>query len=177
MPGEIRAVTGRTKKFEQSTLRFTLLATQIDSMARGLVLLEPHEQISELIDTAITFVSGTSGELVLLNVSEENDDAERNERMQALTDKESAYRPGVDGSEQFAEDIGEKYIGNQVPYHATGGFGEPAGRVAATVEEYDCDHVFLLGRRRSPTGKALFGDKTQAVLLESDVPVMVIMRE
>jgi hypothetical protein len=36
--------------------------------------------------------------------------------------------------------------------------------------------VFLAGRKRSPTGKALFGDQTQAVILDFDGAVTVITK-
>jgi nucleotide-binding universal stress UspA family protein len=146
-------------------------------MARGLVVLEPDEQVEELINCAMTFTAGTGGELVLLHVSEESSDVGDRDQMQAIIGRDSSYRPGLDGAEEFAADIGEQYIGNAVPFHSTAGLGEPAGRVTATVKEFDCDHIFILGRKRSPTGKAIFGDKTQSILLESDVPVTVIMRD
>lgn len=54
------------------------------------------------------------------------------------------------------------------------GYGGDAVRAIRNVaEEYDADQIVLAGRKRTPTGKALFGSVTQSVILESDRPVLV----
>lgn len=45
--------------------------------------------------------------------------------------------------------------------------------VLRTAEEYGCDHLFVVGEKRSPTGKALFGDFVQSLLLNFDGRVTV----
>lgn len=40
-----------------------------------------------------------------------------------------------------------------------------ARRVLDAAREHDCDHVFIVGSARSPTGKAVFGDFAQQVIL------------
>lgn len=39
------------------------------------------------------------------------------------------------------------------------------------AEGLACDHIFVVGRSRSPTGKALFGDIAQKIILNFDGPV------
>lgn len=50
-----------------------------------------------------------------------------------------------------------------------------AGAILDAATQHDCDHVFLVGKRRSPTGKAVFGDVAQRVLLDFDGYVTVTM--
>jgi len=43
-----------------------------------------------------------------------------------------------------------------------------ARRVLDAATDHDCDHVFIVGTDRSPTGKAVFGDFAQEVILNFD---------
>jgi nucleotide-binding universal stress UspA family protein len=49
--------------------------------------------------------------------------------------------------------------------------------VLQVARRNDCDHIFLSGGKRSPAGKALFGDFAQSVLLGFDGCVTVRMTE
>jgi len=51
--------------------------------------------------------------------------------------------------------------------------GDPADRILAVARERDVDLIGVAGRRRSPTGKAVFGSVTQSVVLGADRPVIV----
>ncbi|WP_254768645.1 universal stress protein [Salinilacihabitans rarus] len=51
--------------------------------------------------------------------------------------------------------------------------GNPPENIVRTADERDVDLLCLAGRKRTPTGKALFGSVTQDVLLSSDRPVVV----
>lgn len=51
--------------------------------------------------------------------------------------------------------------------------GDPADEILQFAEEYDVDQICIGGRKRSPTGKALFGSVTQDVILGTNRPVLV----
>ena len=81
----------------------------------------------------------------------------------------------LEGARQFAADLGHEVLdGVDVGYQATGRVGDERDEILNAANEFDCDHVFLAGRKRSPTGKALFGDRTQSVILDFDGAVTVV---
>lgn len=51
--------------------------------------------------------------------------------------------------------------------------GDPADQLLEAAREGDADLIVVAGRKRSPTGKALFGSVTQSVILNAERPVMV----
>jgi len=55
-----------------------------------------------------------------------------------------------------------------------GGVGEG---IVDLAEEIDADLVLVGGRKRSPTGKAVFGSTAQEVMLESPCPVTFVRNE
>ncbi|OYR48233.1 universal stress protein [Halorubrum sp. Ea8] len=55
--------------------------------------------------------------------------------------------------------------------------GDPAETIIEVAAELDVDNITMSGRRRSPTGKMLFGSTTQSVLLAADRPVTVILED
>ena len=55
--------------------------------------------------------------------------------------------------------------------------GDPAEVIVEVGAELDVDNITMSGRRRSPTGKMLFGSTTQSVLLAAERPVTVLLDE
>jgi nucleotide-binding universal stress UspA family protein len=51
--------------------------------------------------------------------------------------------------------------------------GHPAKAIVDRAEELDVDVISLAGRKRSPTGKLVFGSITQDVLLDTERSVLV----
>lgn len=51
--------------------------------------------------------------------------------------------------------------------------GEPAAAIVEIADDRDADVIVTAGRKRTPTGKALFGSVTQDVILSTDRPVVV----
>ncbi|PSQ57786.1 universal stress protein UspA [Halobacteriales archaeon SW_8_68_21] len=53
--------------------------------------------------------------------------------------------------------------------------GDPDEVIVEVAAELDADNISMSGRRRSPTGKVLFGSTTQSVVLAADCPVTVTL--
>ena len=49
----------------------------------------------------------------------------------------------------------------------------PAATIARVAADHNVDTIYIGGRKQSPVGKVLFGSITQAVLLNTDIPVTV----
>ena len=55
--------------------------------------------------------------------------------------------------------------------------GDVTEEILAVAAEYDADVIVMGGRKRSPTGKVLFGSTTQSVMLSASCPVTVSLTE
>lgn len=69
---------------------------------------------------------------------------------------------------------GERLEAAGVDYEHHEASGDPSPELLAAARDLDADAICLSGRRRSPTGKAVFGSVTQEVILESDRPVITV---
>lgn len=54
-------------------------------------------------------------------------------------------------------------------------YGDPSDQILAAAAEVDADSIVMSGRKRSPTGKIIFGSITQSVLLNADRPVITAL--
>ena len=55
--------------------------------------------------------------------------------------------------------------------------GEPADAILRLADEQDAEMIVVAGRKRTPTGKVLFGSVTQSVILGTDRSVLVCSGE
>ncbi len=51
--------------------------------------------------------------------------------------------------------------------------GDPAETIVEAARDRGVDSICVAGRKRTPTGKVLFGSVTQAVILNAERPVLV----
>ncbi|KTG09357.1 universal stress protein UspA [Haloprofundus marisrubri] len=145
-------------------------------MKRALVAVTDSERSKRLVREAGELAAGVGGDLVLLAVTAQSSYDDTRQSTVDAGAPGSAYSLGDARSdaEDLAETVAnEALAGIDVEYETVGAVGHRADRVLGIANELDCDHIFLAGRRRSPTGKALFGDATQEVLLSFDGPVTV----
>jgi len=146
-------------------------------MQRALAVVEPTETAKTLLREAGELSAGVDAELILVYGTTEEEYNERREDMARIPDIDTTYSldQALDGARRFAKDMGRDVLTDvDVDWEAVGRIGEKADEVLALADERDCDHIFIAGRDRSPTGKAFFGDDTQRVILDAEVPVTVL---
>ncbi len=59
----------------------------------------------------------------------------------------------------------------EVEFHE--GSGDPADSIIGAAEDLDADAICIAGRKRSATGKLLFGSVSQEVILGTERPVLI----
>jgi len=88
----------------------------------------------------------------------------------SFTDNPSGASASQLASVRHATDFLEE---RGVDFEVAESSGDPADQLLEVAEEEDANLIVVAGRKRSPTGKALFGSVTQTVILNADRPVMV----
>ncbi|WP_327053458.1 universal stress protein [Halomicrococcus gelatinilyticus] len=146
-------------------------------MERALAVVEGSESAKQLVHEAGELASGVGADLVLVHVTTTEEYESTRTSLEQIPSIETSYTAGqaLEGARQFAADIGREMLEDvDVEWEAVGRLGDEREEILDAAEEYDCDHVFVAGEKRSPAGKALFGDATQAIILDFDGTVTVV---
>jgi nucleotide-binding universal stress UspA family protein len=86
-------------------------------------------------------------------------------------DSQEGYRLGI--SDEIEKVVGKDCDISWRLHLATAG-ADLADSLLRLVEGIDADLLVIGARRRSPVGKALLGSVTQTLILEADLPVLVV---
>lgn len=147
-------------------------------MRRALVVVDAVEAADRVLREAGELAAGVDAPLVILHIASESEYEENRQAMQSVTEIEGgSYNvdQAADGARQFAHDLGEQVLRNiDVEWEAVGEVGDEYETIMQAARDHDCDHIFMTGADRSPTGKAIFGDAAQKVILNFDHPVTVM---
>ncbi|THE66576.1 universal stress protein [Salinadaptatus halalkaliphilus] len=124
------------------------------------------------LDTA-AYVAGlpdseTDVEVIVLNVFEEFEVTDETGVVRSKDLYEDATVPNS------VTEVAEYLEDHDVDVTVRREHGDPVEEILRVSNEADADTIAIAGRRRSPTGKAIFGSVAQRVLLESDRPVTVM---
>lgn len=144
-------------------------------MERALAVVEAKEATKELVAEAGKLAKGVDAELLLLHVTTEEEFQNKRSTLENVAGLNAEYN--VDnarsGAQQFAQKIGKEVLDDDIEFTAMGRIGNLQEQILNTASKENIDHIFIHGKQRSPTGKAVFGDTAQAIILNFDGPVTV----
>lgn len=144
-------------------------------MERPLVVTDSSDAVVEVIREAGELAAAADAPLLVLTVVTES---EYEKDVDVLGTIDQIERSGFEPNPgEYAEKVAKTAINDllsdlALETEAVGKYveddGDRADAILDVAAANDCDYVFLLGRKRSPTGKALFGDTAQSVILNFD---------
>jgi len=84
----------------------------------------------------------------------------------------------IDEVKSVAEEIAAEAAESlTVPYECSGLMGDPASTIVDYATDEGARYLVVGARKRSPTGKALFGSIAQSVLLNATCPVLTTLQQ
>lgn len=145
-----------------------------------LAVVDDRESGNELLAEVGSVASGTDSEVIVVSLITESEYHEDITTLQQIGEiEQTSYDESPRRfAQNLASTLAKETLGDDVQYRIIGDLvesDEQADRILSIADDHGCDHIFLTGKRRSPTGKALFGDRAQKVLLNFDEYVTVNM--
>ena len=75
---------------------------------------------------------------------------------------------------ESVDTLSQRFEEADLEYRVRGEIGSVTDSIIRTVEETDSDLLFVSGRRRSPTGKAVFGSTAHRLMMNAPCPVTFV---
>lgn len=134
---------------------------------------------SQVVRQGYDLASAYGDELVVLHVAPESEFEKHQSELQTIDEfKDYSVIQEEDSIADFAEQVAKESLDE--PFDGVSGMGrvgDPADRITRAADSLNARYIVIGARKRSPTGKALFGSTTQAVLLSSTCPVVTVLRD
>ncbi|MBV0902708.1 universal stress protein [Haloarcula salina] len=135
-----------------------VIVAAVDRSDRASVAIEEAEALAEAFDDTVHVVHAlTRSEFLDLGITS----AQAEEPL----DMGQVRSAAAEMAEDAVSDL-------SVPYETVGLVGKPSDEVVKYAEEQDASYVTVSPRKRSRTGKVLFGSVAQSILLNASCPVV-----
>ncbi|OYR40307.1 universal stress protein [Halorubrum sp. Ib24] len=135
---------------------------------------EDEEQTEQLAKEAIAVAEPAGAEIVLTHVfSDEEFDGVRS-KLGVNPTSEGSTPNAVAERHTTTRALAKALDEAGVSYTIRGAVGDHADEVVEAASAVKADRVVVGGRRRSPTGKAVFGSVAQEVILSAPCPVTFV---
>lgn len=138
-------------------------------MDRYLVVADGSDAASELGAHVAEVAESLDAEIVFGRFVDEDEYQSRLQQAATARRDIESIEEAQEYAEEVAAEFADEVVGDRdVTYRSVGIIDKMPDSIAGFAHEEDCSQVFITGRRRSPTGKALFGDRAQHVILNFD---------
>lgn len=136
--------------------------------------LDDDDRVNRLVAEAVAIANATGATISVLHVFSESELENTIDRLGIERGSEAATPDMV--ADRFAplRNVTSQLDDAGVEYEILGEVGDAAERIVATAEDIGADRILIGGRRRSPTGKAVFGSTAQTVMLDAPCPVTFV---
>lgn len=141
-----------------------------------LAAINEKERSKQIVSIAYDLATKYEETLIVLHIIPEEDYDAHKESLENIPEfndfsvkqkEQSAKRFVRQFVDQAVEDVDIDMV------EPRGRVGDVAEEILTEVEQVDPQYLVIGGRRRSPTGKALFGDTAQKIVLNADCPVVM----
>lgn len=150
-------------------------------MDRPLVVTDSSDRAPELIREAGELAEAAGVPLLVLTVVSDDEFENDSAVMESIADVEgdtynmtaSEYAESVANS-AVSDLLSDLDIETEALGRSVTDEDKRADAILSVADNNACDYIFLIGQRRRPTGKAVFGDTAQRVILNSDQYVVTL---
>jgi len=135
------------------------------------------DRAEEIAEATVEIAAPSNAKVVLAHVftDEEYDDVL--DRLEFDTERAEVSPDEVAQRHATIRTLSNSLDAYDVEFEVRGAVGEHGETIVDLAEETDADRVLVGGRKRSPTGKAVFGSTAQKVMLSAPCPVTFIREE
>jgi len=128
------------------------------------------DRLESLANAVIEVAAPTGATVVVLHAFEEDDFADVRKRL----DDSDATATEAARRQKTVRELTTALDDADVAFEVRGGVGGKSEAIVSAADDVDADRVFVAGRNRSPTGKAVFGSTAQSVMLAAPCPVTFV---
>jgi len=151
---------------------------ELESMAIDTILLAvgtgDADRLDRLAEETINVAGPTGSEVVLLHVFTKEEYDRTLDRLEF--DREASEVDPDDAARRHSSmrQLAKAFEEADVDVTIRGAVGDHGEEIVRLAGEVSADRVLVGGRKRSPTGKAVFGSTAQEVMLSSPCPVTFV---
>ncbi|MCO8246815.1 MULTISPECIES: universal stress protein [unclassified Haladaptatus] len=134
------------------------------------------DRTGKLADAVIDVAGPTGATVVLAHVFTDDEFEDVVEQL----DYDPAGKPNSDevaARHATIRSLSDALDAEDIGYSVRGSIGHHGETIVELAEDVNADSIFVGGRKRSPTGKAVFGSTAQEVMLSAPCPVTFVRED